>query len=241
MIGRLIPETNDLEGATTKVSARRAKSLMRPTFPMGQFLACPLQIKCRDIADIRAFLSTCRYVSDWEQFGQDDYWLPPDRFEKTRAGDCEDYALWTWRQLMDLGYRTRFVCGFSSRYGIGHAWVTMVIDGEDYLVEPQRHWLKATMPRLSTIRYKPEVSVEWDGKRLKYFKHEEVDYEPPVRDLPKLVLEWLIVWLPLFPRITWGWVKFFCRLPLRAFKRKKVVPPRRIKRRKGRIRGWPRY
>ncbi len=221
MIGRIIPEAYDFEGIKTKIPVRRSTPIFRPTFAMGRFVACPLKVKCSNFSDIRAFLSSCRWISDMEQFGELDYWLPPDRFEETRAGDCEDFALWTWRQLMDLGYRSRLVVGFSGRYGAGHAWLNLVIDGDNFLVEPQRYWIKQYMPRLSTIRYKPEVSVEWDGKCLQYFKHREVNYEPPIQELPMLVWEWLKIWVTLWPRITWGILRLFYRIPVRVLKRRK--------------------
>ena len=62
---------------------------------MGSFLSQPLNVVCRDIDEIRGFLSTCRYVSDQEQFGVKDHWMAPEEFEKTRRGDCDDFALWT--------------------------------------------------------------------------------------------------------------------------------------------------
>jgi hypothetical protein len=52
------------------------------------------------MADVRNFLVGCTYVSDTELFGKRDYWQPPEDFEKRRKGDCEDFALWTWRQLL---------------------------------------------------------------------------------------------------------------------------------------------
>jgi len=69
---------------------------------MGAFFSQPLNVVCRDMNEIRAFLSTCRYVSDPEQFGVRDHWMSPEEFELARKGDCEDFALWTWRQLLAL-------------------------------------------------------------------------------------------------------------------------------------------
>jgi predicted transglutaminase-like cysteine proteinase len=83
---------------------------------------------------VRSFLASCQYISDREQFGKDDYWQPPDEFEKRKKGDCEDFALWTWRQLLNLGYDARFVVGSSGRYGDGHAWVEYF---EDRMLSPR--------------------------------------------------------------------------------------------------------
>jgi hypothetical protein len=64
-----------------------------------------------DLPDLRRFLAGCKYVSDEEQFGERDYWQPPELFEECRKGDCEDFALWAWRQLLHLNYPARFVLG----------------------------------------------------------------------------------------------------------------------------------
>lgn len=124
---------------------------------MGDFLSQPLKVACRDIDGIRAFLSTCRYVSDQEQFGVRDHWMLPGEFEQTRQGDCDDFALWACRQLLDLGYRARFVVGSAGRYGVGHAWVSFRVRNRIFIVEPlaARH---PTFPRLETLRYRPAVS-----------------------------------------------------------------------------------
>jgi len=41
---------------------------------------------------LRRFLSIRKYVSDEEQFGETDYWQVPEQFERTKKGNCEDYA-----------------------------------------------------------------------------------------------------------------------------------------------------
>ena len=122
----------------------------------------------RTFDDIRRFLSTCEYVSDPVQFGRADYWLPPEEFERRRRGDCEDFALWTWRQVMALGYSARFVCGHAGRYGGGHAWVTFERDGRTFIVEGLAARFGSRFPRLSTLRYLPRVSLSWDGAVLRY-------------------------------------------------------------------------
>jgi len=93
-----------------------------------------LKFVCRDIDEVRAFLSTCRYVSDREQFGVEDHWAAPEQFEQTRRGDCDDFALWTWRQLLGPGYNARFVVGRAGKYRGGHAWVTFELGDKTFLV-----------------------------------------------------------------------------------------------------------
>src|SRR5206468_7879395 len=84
---------------------------------------------------------------------------PPEHFEKTKSGDCDDFALWTWRQLLSMGYDARFVVGRHGHPGPGHAWVTFLKEGKHYLVEPLFQYVGDTFPRLSTIFYHPKFSV----------------------------------------------------------------------------------
>jgi predicted transglutaminase-like cysteine proteinase len=69
-------------------------------------------------------------MSNQEQFGERDYWQPPERFEESKKGDCEDFALWAWRQVLHRKYHARFALGSASRHGDGHAWVTFEKDGK---------------------------------------------------------------------------------------------------------------
>jgi hypothetical protein len=103
-------------------------------------------------------------------FGQRDYWMLPQEFEERKKGDCDDFALWTWRQLLAMGYDARFVVGHSGRYGSGHAWVTYTENGRTLLVESLAAWATPKLPRLSTVRYQPGISVTWDGKRILYYE-----------------------------------------------------------------------
>ena len=169
---------------------------------MGHHVSQPLTIVCNCLDDIRRFLKTCSYVRDQAQFGRADYWIPPHEFERRRRGDCEDFALWTWRQLMHLGYSTRFVCGVSGRYGAGHAWVTFERDGRTFIVESLAAWHGETFPRLSTLRYSPKLSVSWDGRKFTYFEHQAVDRISMLEIMPHLS-EWTRFWLRSRP-IVWA-------------------------------------
>src|SRR5207253_10963857 len=55
------------------------------------------------------------------------------------------------------------VTGTAGRYGEGHAWVTFEKEGKTFLLEPLARHLGLVLPRLSTLRYRPEFSVAWDG------------------------------------------------------------------------------
>src|SRR5438552_10785800 len=122
MQSELVPGAWDAEGRP--VYEPRKRHGFRPTFPLGAYITHSLTIRCECIEDVRRFLSNCRYTSDMEQFGQPDYWMLPEDFEQSRKGACEDFALWTWRQLLQLGFEARFVVGRAGRFGGGHAWVT---------------------------------------------------------------------------------------------------------------------
>ena len=168
MIAEIIPEAYDAAGRQVSQPFLRRRG-PHPTFPIGRYVSQPLTIQCASMTELRKFLSGCKYVSDKELFGKEDYWQPPEDFEKRKKGDCEDFALWTWRQLLAMGYDARFIGGAAGRYGSGHAWVEYFRDDKWYLLEPQYCRIGEAMPRLSTLRYEPKLSVSWDGKKLRYF------------------------------------------------------------------------
>src|SRR5437588_9089226 len=114
----------------------RKRHWFTPTFPLGAYMTHPLTVESKDMDEVRRFLCRCRYVSDMKQFGERDYWMLPEEFEKQKKGDCEDFALWTWRQLIHLGYDARFVVGRAGAFGGGHAWVIYYLDGKCFVVEP---------------------------------------------------------------------------------------------------------
>jgi hypothetical protein len=98
-------------------------------------------VPVRSIDDIVAWLQTCEYVTDLELFHQRDVWQHPGSFEDLRRGDCEDFALWAWRKLAEIGIDAEFFVGrviCDDRTGIDrqHAWVVYHIDGTAFLFEP---------------------------------------------------------------------------------------------------------
>jgi hypothetical protein len=122
---------------------------------MGRYVSQPLTVSCATIRDVRQFLTGCLYVSDKKLFDKEEYWQPPDEFEKRRKGDCEDFAFWTWRQMFDMGFDVRLVFGRHGRYGTGHAWVEYFENSDCFLVEPLLCRVGDTFPRLNTLRYTP--------------------------------------------------------------------------------------
>ncbi len=167
---------------------------MRPTLPIGRYLSQPLTVHCATVADVREFLTFCRAVTDKELFGKEEYWQPPEDFEKSKKGDCEDFSLWTWHQFLAMGYDARLVLGTHGRYGIGHAWVSYQKDGKSYLVEPQLRVVGIKFPRLSTLRYQPKFSVAWNGEKLSFYSHQKSHTIPGFVVLAGLLPEWLWIW-----------------------------------------------
>jgi len=202
----LNPEAYDVSGHRVFSLSRRLRRKFPSTAPMGRYLSHPLVQRFDNLEALRQWLRGCRYVSDEEQFGRDDFWMPPEEFEAARKGDCEDFALWTWRQLMNMGLEARFVGGRAGRYGDGHAWVVFADGGRHYLVEPLAAHVGPSLPRLSALRYDPAVSAGWDGAKVKLFAHEKPQFEVRFSELPGLVLEWLRIYLPV-------WARFAIRLP----------------------------
>lgn len=209
MIAAIFPEAYDAVGKKVLRPFDRRRG-PHPTFPMGRYVSQPLTVKCANIAEMREFLLKCKVVSDEEQFDKPDYWQPPEEFEETKQGDCDCFALWTWRQMMEMGYDARVVFGQHGRYGIGHAWVEYFADGVCFLVEPQRRRLGEVMPRLSTLRYHPHFSVAWNGEKLSYFQHAKQQSSLDFMKTVVLIPEWASVWArfymqnaPKIPRALW--------------------------------------
>ena len=196
MIAEIIPATYDVSGKP--VSRRQDKFF---SYPMGRYVTKPLVHQCATIKEVREFLQDCKYISDKKQFNKEEFWLPSDEFEKGKKGDCDEFALWTWRQFISMGYKARFVIGQTGKSGKGHAWVTIEKDGKNYIVEPQAWRYGEKLPRLSVAHYKPTVSVEWNGKRLRYFAHKPLKTGLPVGLFLLLLGEWLFFWIKYHTRI----------------------------------------
>jgi len=109
--------------------------------PFADYFQGTSSVHVASIDEIVAWLQTCEYVTDLELFQQRDVWQHPGLFEQRRRGDCEDFALWTWRKLADVGIDAEFVVGrvaCEDRAGIDrqHAWVVYRIADEEFLFEP---------------------------------------------------------------------------------------------------------
>jgi hypothetical protein len=211
MIAEIFPQIYDAAGKQVS-HPFHGRKVFHPTFPMGRYVSQPLSMQCKTIEEIRNFLLGCKAVTDEELFGKTDYWEPPDEFEKRKAGDCEDFSFWTWRQLLAMGYETRIVFGRAGRYGIGHAWVEFFEDGKCFLLEPQARFVGIRLPRLSTLRYEPRFSVAWNGKTFKYYAHKNQSLHLPFRVAILLIPEWTFIY-------GWTWIRTLAYLPYGIAKR----------------------
>jgi Bacterial transglutaminase-like cysteine proteinase BTLCP len=125
------------------------------------------------LEQVHEWLATCTYVQDMAQFRERDFWQHPVTFERLRSGDCEDYALWAWRKLVELDYDADFVVGRvadGEAPRAGHAWIVFRRDGMEYLYEPVWKQLAEALQPLSAVmaNYTPEYGVGRDMARFTY-------------------------------------------------------------------------
>jgi len=222
MIARIIPGSLDVEG--NAVSQPRKKHFFHPTFPIETYLTQPLEKRCSNLDQMRAFLKTCRYVHDKKQFDVEDYWMPPEEFEKRRQGDCDCAAIWAWRQLEDLNYEARYVLGYVGSRESGHAWVFFKEGADWFALEPFAAIAGPDFPRLDTLSYHPRFSASWDGERIRYFEHEELPFKPPTLLLIRLVFESAIFHGALILRVISGILRFILRRRPRKTEREQSPP-----------------
>jgi hypothetical protein len=127
-----------------------------------------------DLAELQRWLGECAYDTDPTLFQEADFWQHPRTFEQLRRGDCEDFALWAWRKLVELGYDADLVVGRCdpavSEHGSRHAWVLFRRDGAEYLYEPVLGERPGAVQPLADVRarYVPEFGVGPDRKSFTF-------------------------------------------------------------------------
>jgi predicted transglutaminase-like cysteine proteinase len=109
--------------------------------PFAEYFVGESSVQVHSIDDIVAWLQTCEYVTDLELFHERDFWQHPGAFERRRRGDCEDFALWAWRKLAEVGVDAEFcvgrvVCDERPELDRQHAWVIFRVDETAFLFEP---------------------------------------------------------------------------------------------------------
>lgn len=57
----------------------------------------------REVTEINLKYNQYEYITDQEHFGKADYWQNPYEFSTYKKGDCEDYAIAKYYDLMNIG------------------------------------------------------------------------------------------------------------------------------------------
>ena len=128
-------------------------------------------VDVNSVDDILEWLLGCRYETDASLFHETDFWQHPRTFEQFRRGDCEDFALWAWRKLVELGLDASLIIGRRVPPGVEnsrHAWIQFR-DGEtEYLFEPVARDRDRALRPLGDVRseYIPEFGVARDRRRF---------------------------------------------------------------------------
>lgn len=150
------------ESAWDRVTMRVPVSAFGPGShqPFVEYFEGASCVCVRSIDDIVAWLQSCEYVTDFEQFHERDRWQHPATFERLRRGDCEDFALWAWRKLAEVGidaefYVGRVICDERPDIDRQHAWVVYRVNGTAFLFEP------AARTRSSMIRPLADAMCEY--------------------------------------------------------------------------------
>jgi hypothetical protein len=125
------------------------------------------RVPASSIDDIVGWLGSCEYVSDREQFHEPDLWQQPCAFEQRRRGDCEDFALWTWRKLIEIGIEAEFfvgrvLCSDQPAIDRQHAWVMYRHGHDAYLFEPAARDRQRMIQPWSIVKddYVPHFAVD---------------------------------------------------------------------------------
>jgi Bacterial transglutaminase-like cysteine proteinase BTLCP len=132
----------------------------------GHYFEGQSSVPVASIDDIVGWLNTCEYASDTDQFNDRDVWQEPCAFEQRRRGDCEDFALWAWRKLGELGIDAEFfvgrvICGEDPTTSRQHAWVVYRVRHRAFLFEPAARDRQRMIRPLEEARdrYVPHFSV----------------------------------------------------------------------------------
>lgn len=133
--------------------------------PFSWYFEGTSTVAVSSVEEICDWLAHCQYVRDPVLFREPDYWQHPLTFEQLRKGDCEDYALWAWRKLHELGIPAELYVGQwqpqPDRGGF-HAWVVFEQAGHRYVMEPATKEPGRAVSPFDKVRdnYVPHFSVD---------------------------------------------------------------------------------
>jgi hypothetical protein len=138
-----------------------------------EYLRGDSTVKVASLAEVQDWLLGCAYQSDEALFAESDFWQHPVTFERLRAGDCEDFALWAWRKLIELGYDVDFIAGYRLDEGAlddRHAWLLVRMEGDEHVFEPTTRTREGMILPLAAVRdqYLPEFGADRTGKRFAF-------------------------------------------------------------------------
>lgn len=140
--------------------------------PFAWYLEGVSLVRVSSVQDVTSWLLGCQYASDPDLFHEPDFWQHPKTFEALRRGDCEDFAVWAWRKLIELGLEAHLFVGHIVASGprSGHAWVVFETAEGTFLMEPVARTLDEMLRPLETAKqeYAPHVSVDRAGKKRSY-------------------------------------------------------------------------
>jgi len=135
--------------------------------PFADYFSGESSVRVHSIDDIVVWLQRCEYVCDVELFHERDVWQHPSAFERRRRGDCEDFALWAWRKLAEIGVDADFCVGRvisandSPRRDRQHAWVVFRVDETAFVFEPAAQIRSKMIRPLADVvdQYVPHFAV----------------------------------------------------------------------------------
>ena len=133
--------------------------------PFAEYFQGESSVRVGSIDDIVAWLRTCEYVSDLELFRERDVWQHPGVFEQRKRGDCEDFALWAWRKLGEIGIDAEFCVGRvfceTRERDRQHAWIVYRVNGREFLFEPAARTASSMIRPLDDVmdKYVPHFAV----------------------------------------------------------------------------------
>jgi transglutaminase-like putative cysteine protease len=166
---RLAGHLGALESPWQRVPMRVPTSAFGPGSrrQFADYFAGESTVRVASIDDIVEWLHGCEYVTDTVLFNEPDLWQHPAAFEQLRRGDCEDFALWAWRKLAEIGvdaefYVGRVICGDESAIDRQHAWVVYRVNRTDFLFEPAAQSTQRMIRPLAEAQdeYVPHFAVD---------------------------------------------------------------------------------
>lgn len=149
----------------------------RKTTPMERYiklkwkdlvLNSTLDFEAKSISQIDGWINNAKYISDERLYGESDKWQIPSEFEKLKSGDCEDFALWTWVQLLRMNINARFVLGGLFSNELDHAWVCIYGRNGVKIFECTPSEFNVPIDDRNAPEYMPILSID---KSLTWYSH----------------------------------------------------------------------